>query len=135
MPYITKENRAKVDAAIEALADLISETAHDDDLEGIVNYTITELCCQTMVGDTPRYKKINAVLGILEAVKQEFYRRMGGPYEDLAAQKNGDITSYEDFMYDLVKKFQELAPPQGGGCCGNRANAQGGGCCGGGGDG
>jgi hypothetical protein len=30
-------------------------------------------------------------VGILEAVKQDFYRSVEGPYEDTAIAKNGDI--------------------------------------------
>ena len=30
-------------------------------------------------------------MGVLDCVKQEFYRRKLAPYEDVAIQKNGDI--------------------------------------------
>jgi len=42
-----------------------------------------------------RYFTIARVTGVLQNVSQEFYRRMAGPYEDDAIQKNGDIPEYE----------------------------------------
>lgn len=37
------------------------------------------------------YATINEVLGVLEAVKQEFYRRVAIPYEDKKIKENGDV--------------------------------------------
>jgi hypothetical protein len=39
----------------------------------------------------PNYQGINDILGALEGCKQEFYRRIVGPYEDEAIQRNGDV--------------------------------------------
>lgn len=40
------------------------------------------------------YETFNNVLGALEAVKQEFYRRVVGPYENEKIAKNGDVEPY-----------------------------------------
>lgn len=78
------------------MTDICSVVSDDKDaLDGILNYTITRLLdCYDLSGD-PRYKKINSAVGVLECVKQEFYRRLAGPYEDTAIEKNGDINIYE----------------------------------------
>ena len=37
------------------------------------------------------YAACNTVIGALECAKLELYRRIIGPYEDKAIEKNGDI--------------------------------------------
>jgi hypothetical protein len=37
------------------------------------------------------YHNLSGCLGILESVKQEFYRRIVAPYEDEKIKENGDI--------------------------------------------
>lgn len=94
MPYITKEDREKVDPAIDILIEKLN-LWHEDFIEGVMNYTITRL-----LNEMPRfpgkwrYKYINRAIGVLECVKLEFYRRLAGPYEDKAILKNGDIPCY-----------------------------------------
>ena len=39
----------------------------------------------------PRYTDLNEVIGVLECVKQEFYRRVVVPYEDRKMAENGDV--------------------------------------------
>ena len=66
----------------------------EDSLNGTINYIITRLCNDIIINEKPRYNKINNILGVLEAVKLEFYRRLGVSYEDGAIEKNGDIECY-----------------------------------------
>ncbi len=40
------------------------------------------------------YSKLAVITGVLENVKQEFYRRVGEPYEDKKIRENGDIREY-----------------------------------------
>ena len=91
MPYITQENKDILLPFIGELVDKITETTHADSIEGVMNYTVTTLLNDCMIGREPRYRKINRAIGVLEAVKLEFYRRLAGPYEDGAIEKNGDI--------------------------------------------
>ena len=42
----------------------------------------------------PIYGMIAHLTGVLENVKQEFYRRIAGPYEDEAITRNGDLPRY-----------------------------------------
>jgi hypothetical protein len=44
-----------------------------------------------MINEGLSYKSINDVIGVLECVKQEFYRRIAVPYEDKKIEQNGDI--------------------------------------------
>lgn len=39
----------------------------------------------------PSYKIINEIIGVLECVKLEFYRRIAAPYENDKQQANGDV--------------------------------------------
>lgn len=41
--------------------------------------------------DTLTYRDYNEVIGVLECVKQELYRRMLSPYEDQMIGRNGDV--------------------------------------------
>ena len=87
MPYIKKQDRSK----FSALLGLNPKTP------GELNYVITMLCHQylkdTSNGDkySARYQQHNDVIGVLECAKQEFYRRMTGPYEDVVIDLNGDL--------------------------------------------
>jgi hypothetical protein len=46
------------------------------------------------MGDTS-YPKIAMITGVLENIKQEFYRRVASPYEDKKILENGDIKEYK----------------------------------------
>ena len=94
MPYISQDGREKLDPAIDALIEKLG-LWHEDYKEGVMNYTITRLLSEMpSYPGTWRYKYINRAIGVLECVKQEFYRRLAGPYEDNAILKNGDIPCY-----------------------------------------
>ena len=102
MPYINKELQQKthcpdsssLDVEIRCLADMIAGSYQDDELEGVLNYTITRLVTRTLGRTGWRYKFINRAVGVLECVKLEFYRRLAAPYEDKAIENNGDIPEY-----------------------------------------
>jgi hypothetical protein len=57
---------------------------------GELNYVFTRLV-QQYLGDEPSYTELNAVLGVFEAAKAEFYRRRVAPYEDKKREANGDV--------------------------------------------
>ena len=108
MPYINKEDRELIDGPSEFTTrygldsflfklDKIRENKHPDDRigwhPGTLNYIITRLCdywSRDMSGEA-NYEKYNAVIGVLECVKQELYRRQIAPYEDKACERNGDV--------------------------------------------
>jgi hypothetical protein len=93
MPYIEEKIRPELEPGINMLADKFKEFS-DDEIEGIMNYTITELINRGMKRPEWRYKWINRVVGVLGCVLLEFYRRVGSEREDLVKEKNGDINAY-----------------------------------------
>ena len=87
MPYIKKEQRAVVDAHIRKLADAIKETGTEN-RAGVLNYSVSCILKQ-LYG--LRYSEVNEAVGALECIKQEYYRRVASPYEDLKIKENGDV--------------------------------------------
>ena len=57
---------------------------------GEINYIITKLLLDWL-GQDPRYEDYNAVIGVLECIKLELYRRAVAPYEDKKCKDNGDV--------------------------------------------
>jgi hypothetical protein len=84
MPYIKEEDRFKMEARIEHLASRI-------ETEGELNFAITKLCHIMMEKLGEKYANYNTIMGVLECVKQEFYRRKVVPYEKKKIGENGDI--------------------------------------------
>lgn len=91
MPYIAPEQRALLDSAIDQLVSEIVKLPIDKQ-DGAVNYMVTRVLHQVYEMRTqPSYFKLNRAMGVLEAAKQETYRRIVGPYEDGACERNGDV--------------------------------------------
>lgn len=83
MPYIDEERREKLDYSIQVLSTSNLEA-------GDLNYVITRLLHIWCILN-PRYASYNAAIGVLECVKQEFYRRVVALYEDKKKEENGDV--------------------------------------------
>jgi hypothetical protein len=98
MPYITQEHRQNLDPVIEKLCKDLGPMVKDErqvlKTAGNLNYTLTRICNQVM--GKPSYAKIAIITGVLENVKQEFYRRVAAGYEDEKIQVNGDVPEYTD---------------------------------------
>lgn len=95
MPYITKEQRAKLDPLLKPLANMILGP-------GQLNYVITQLL---LLGASPEgwnYADINERIGVLECAKMEFYRKLAAPYENGKASANGDV--YEESVRKVIDK-------------------------------
>jgi hypothetical protein len=92
MPYIAQSKRAFFDAEIDQLARLLKNAQIDDDnnQEGNFNYIISSLI-HRVYGPNYRYRQVNDIVGMLECVKQEFYREVAAPYEDQKAKENGAV--------------------------------------------
>lgn len=100
MPYIKEEARFYLDNTISILSDLIIEGNELSDEEfvsvvGSLNYTISRVLAKTM--GKPSYSKIAMITGVLENIKQEFYRRVASPYEDHKISVNGDLPEYKKY--------------------------------------
>ena len=92
MPYVRKALRVNVDALIDELLYILGQ--HNLMAScGILNYCISRLVGGLFLSD-PSYGRIALFTGVLENVKQEFYRRAAAPYEDGAIERNGDIPEY-----------------------------------------
>jgi len=97
MPYITSEEREELDYSIEMMVDNIfnSKRYNSNDFSnflGRINYCFSRVLMGVM--RQVSYKNIAMATGVLENVKQEFYRRIASRYEDDKMLDNGDIKEY-----------------------------------------
>ena len=98
MPYISEHNRKKLDHCIDAMVDCLTD-CHDITNEeflsiaGDLNYALTRIL-MGCIGPLS-YSKIAVSTGVLENIKQEFYRRVASTYEDKKIVTNGDIREYK----------------------------------------
>lgn len=99
MPYIDEEERAELDECIDRMIKCISETKvhlnNPQDFSnflGRINYCFSRIIMGVM--KTISYKNISMATGVLENIKQEFYRRIAEPYENKKIIENGDIKEY-----------------------------------------
>lgn len=89
MPYIEKETRKKLNPAIDSLANEINTV-------GELNYCITRFCLNFLEKSVVSYVTLNEIIGLLECIKLEFYRRVLSFYEDKKCSENGDVYIYKD---------------------------------------
>lgn len=95
MPYIKQEERDRFKNLTDAM--LCDEIL----TAGNLNYLITKLCHKFLyegtatsnpaISKSPNYEKYNAIIGVLECAKLEFYRRKVEIYEDIKIRENGDV--------------------------------------------
>lgn len=88
MPYIIQDKRKTFDQHIE-IVDLNWGTLFNYD-PGVGNYIITKLIHERL-GTNFNYADLNEVIGMLECVKQELYRKVAADYEDTKERINGKI--------------------------------------------
>lgn len=81
MPYI-ESRRIDID---DAMIDLKAEI----NTYGKANYAITKLLLDSF--EPTSYNDFNALIGVLECAKLEFYRRAVATYEDQKIKENGDV--------------------------------------------
>lgn len=96
MPYIKQEDRQKFTLKsseipsnsgidlIDYLGDLISSA-------GDMNYVVSKLCKKYIENEGECYQKYNDLMGALEGIKLELYRKNISPYEDIKEKENGKI--------------------------------------------
>lgn len=105
MPYIKEQDRPQLDNYARDISlhlkCNIEPTCIETDLTdeefmvtlGRINYLFTSILMTTC--GTINYNKIAMITGVLENVKQEFYRRAASQYEDKKILTNGDIKVYK----------------------------------------
>lgn len=106
MPYINKNRRESLDKSIDQIcqsifsltknSNKIDKITNEDFLSigGDINYCFTRVVSKLM--GEPSYSKILVVTGVLENIKQEFYRRVAESYEDKKIVENGDVEEYKN---------------------------------------
>jgi len=82
MPYIKQEQRHFLDKHLDI--------PRPKDV-GELNYIITQLCRDFLASGRAGYAEHNAVVGVLECAKLEFYRRAVSVYEDQKRDLNGEV--------------------------------------------
>lgn len=97
MPYIEKKNRSNYDSLINLIVkELKSEirVGNFGDIKelpvGDVNYIFSSILWK-LFKEIPKYHTINDIVGVLECIKLEFYRRQAVDYEQKKIVENGDI--------------------------------------------
>lgn len=86
MPYIPKEDRVVLDK-------WIAEMPWPGEFIGVgaLNYVITSIMVEWVKAVGKNYSTMKDVLGTLDAVGKEFYRRVVAPYEDDKRKEHGDV--------------------------------------------
>ena len=97
MPYIKEEARAILDDCIEKMVYCITDGNIPSDTEfatilGEINYSFSRIL-SGCAGKTS-YSKVAMITGVLENIKQEYYRRVATKYEEQKIIENGDIKEY-----------------------------------------
>ena len=97
MPYIKEDRRLRLDDCIAEMVNCLDGGRYNtDSLEeilGDINYTFSRILTGLM--GQPSYNKIAMITGVLENIKQEYYRRVGVSLEDKKIRENGDIPEYK----------------------------------------
>jgi len=88
MPYIKPDDRMKFDDSINGLVDLLGSSKGVN--AGELNYVISSVVWE-LFRDKYSYSEGNTIIGVLECVKQEFYRRQLAVLEDTKQEENGDL--------------------------------------------
>jgi len=87
MPYIKMEDRGKYESVLEELTTILKSLPVES-VDGELNYIVTKVLKEVY---PLRYFNLNRAIGVLECIKQEFYRRVAAPYEDIKIEENGDV--------------------------------------------
>ena len=90
MPYIIPADRKQFDPAIDELVDTITNHGFSQVKPGDLNYVFSKILWG-LFKKNPSYTHGNEFMGVLECVKQEFYRRQLAPYEDEKIKEHGDL--------------------------------------------
>lgn len=87
MPYIKKDQRPKIDTLVNPLVEHLKSLPVEEQ-DGALNYAVTKILKNLY---PIKYFHLNRALGVLTAIKDEFYRTVVGPYEDTKIKENGEV--------------------------------------------
>ena len=85
MPYITQAEREAIDPSLAEIVGCAGALS-----AGMLNYSITRIINAAFRWH-PSYTTANMLVGVLDSVKLEFYRRHVVPYEEQKMKENGDV--------------------------------------------
>jgi hypothetical protein len=90
MPYIHKDRKQQID---------VTSSFPINATPGDLNYALHQVIDHWLVSQQVdvNYTQCNSIVGALECVKLEIYRRIVAPYENKMINKNGDVEPYESF--------------------------------------
>lgn len=86
MPYIKQEDRDRFFAALREF-----KASGPIKTPGELNYVISSLINTYLLDNGVKYQTIAEITGALVNAKDEFTRRIVGPYEDKKVFENGDV--------------------------------------------
>lgn len=94
MPYIKNRDKFRAVSCPEVVGEL--------------NYNITEACIDFIEESGGlSYTNVQNVIGVLECVKLELYRRVLAPHEDLKIVENGDVYPAELLTKDFHARMED----------------------------
>ena len=88
MPYVKPNDREFDTVVNEVVYDYLIDTGYD---VGKLNFFFTRILDCLLQERGVSYTNINEIIGVLECVKMELYRRIAAPYEDKKKEENGDV--------------------------------------------
>lgn len=91
MPYIPNERRKALWS--ESIVD------YDNNIHsaGELNYSLATQLNMYLKHHGEKYSTYNDIIGALECLKLEVYRRLAAKYEDKKIKENGDVFNQKDF--------------------------------------
>jgi hypothetical protein len=107
MPYLAAKYRQELDVLIDELAAHIvreaEKQAYDGAFAGFLNYTCTRLALKIVRSQfgSMRYWLIALITGTFKNIADEFYRRIGVPYENRQIARSGDVDLYRDYAQEI----------------------------------
>ena len=89
MPYVARMFREHLDPYIKMLGGNVTSV-------GDINYVVTRVIGQYLKRKDLNYGNIAGVIGTLQCVILELYRRVAVDYEETKIIQNGDVPEYEE---------------------------------------
>ena len=111
MPYISKEDREHIDCklqlfqhrflSLKAQLDIsdvvrILRDVPSGKTKGALNYFVSRVAVGVCCNKGLSYSTVSDAISALRDAADEIQRRLLGPYEDKAIEKNGDLQEFKD---------------------------------------
>jgi hypothetical protein len=92
MPYIKQEKREFYRPEIDDLVEKLTNFSSPKHIVSVgeLNYVFSKILW-TIFDQNPSYTLGNGLVGCIECVKQEFYRKRLASYEDLKEKEHGSL--------------------------------------------